>query len=70
VPGSGCALGELAVDRREASTGPATTGEPARPTTPLVIGVATIRLTSEHADDPGSLKALLQEDLRRELWPN
>ena len=31
-------------------------------------GVPTIRITSEHADDPGSLKALLQEDLRRELW--
>lgn len=31
-------------------------------------GVPTIRITSEHADDPGSLKAILQEDLRRELW--
>jgi hypothetical protein len=31
-------------------------------------GVATIRITSEQSDDPGSLKALLQEDLRRELW--
>lgn len=31
-------------------------------------GVATIRITSEYADDPRSLKALLQEDLRRELW--
>ena len=31
-------------------------------------GVPTIRITSEHADDPRSLKALLQEDLRRELW--
>src|SRR5215472_180977 len=26
-------------------------------------GVPSIRITSEHADDPGSLKALLQEDL-------
>jgi hypothetical protein len=31
-------------------------------------GVPTIRITSEHADDPGSLKAILQEDLRRQLW--
>src|SRR6266567_1581017 len=31
-------------------------------------GVPTIRITSEHADDPGSLQALLLEDLRRELW--
>jgi len=31
-------------------------------------GVPSIRITSEHANDPGSLKALLQEDLRRELW--
>lgn len=31
-------------------------------------GVQTIRIPSEHADDPGSLKALLQEDLKRELW--
>ena len=31
-------------------------------------GVPTIRITSEHADDPGSLKALIQEDLRRQLW--
>jgi very-short-patch-repair endonuclease len=31
-------------------------------------GVPTIRIASEHAADPGSLKALLQEDLRRELW--
>jgi len=31
-------------------------------------GVPTIRITSEHADDPGSLKAVLQEDLKRELW--
>jgi AbiJ N-terminal domain 3 len=31
-------------------------------------GVSTIRITSEQTDDPGSLKALLQEDLRRELW--
>lgn len=31
-------------------------------------GVPTIRITSEHAGDPESLKSLLQEDLRRELW--
>jgi len=31
-------------------------------------GVSTVRITSEHTDDPGSLKALLQEDFRRELW--
>lgn len=31
-------------------------------------GVPAIRITSEHADDPGSLKALFQEDLRRQLW--
>ncbi len=31
-------------------------------------GVPTIRITAEHADDPGSLKAILQEDLRRDLW--
>jgi hypothetical protein len=31
-------------------------------------GVPTIRIASEHADDPRSLKALLQEDLGRALW--
>ncbi len=31
-------------------------------------GVSTIRITSEQTNDPGSLKALLQEDLRRGLW--
>ena len=31
-------------------------------------GVRTIRIPSEHADDPASLKDLLREDLRRRLW--
>jgi hypothetical protein len=31
-------------------------------------GVSTIRITSEHTNDPGSLKALLEEEFRRELW--
>jgi hypothetical protein len=31
-------------------------------------GVPTIRIASEHADDPASLRELLQEDLRRRLW--
>jgi AbiJ N-terminal domain 3 len=31
-------------------------------------GVPTIRITSELAEDPESLKSILQEDLRRELW--
>ena len=31
-------------------------------------GVHTIRIPSEHADDPSSLKDLLREDLRRRLW--
>jgi hypothetical protein len=32
-------------------------------------GVHTIRIPSEHANDPTSLKELLREDLRRRLWP-
>jgi hypothetical protein len=31
-------------------------------------GVPTIRIPSEHADDPASLKNLLREDLKRRLW--
>jgi very-short-patch-repair endonuclease len=31
-------------------------------------GVRTVRIPSEHADDPASLKDLLREDLRRRLW--
>lgn len=31
-------------------------------------GVHTIRIPSEHANDPASLKELLQEDLKRRLW--
>jgi hypothetical protein len=31
-------------------------------------GIPTIRITTEHADDPESLKALLREDLGRVLW--
>ena len=31
-------------------------------------GVPTIRIASEHADDPESLRELLREDLRRRLW--
>ena len=31
-------------------------------------GVRTIRIPSEHADDPASLRDLLREDLRRRLW--
>ena len=31
-------------------------------------GVHTIRIASEHASDPTSLKALLREDLKRRLW--
>ena len=31
-------------------------------------GVRTIRIPSEHADDPASVKDLLREDLRRRLW--
>jgi len=33
-------------------------------------GVPTIRIPTEHAGDPASLKELLREDLRRRLWPN
>jgi hypothetical protein len=33
-------------------------------------GVHTIRIASEHASDPASLKDLLREDLRRRLWPS
>lgn len=33
-------------------------------------GVHTIRIPSEHADDPASLKELLREDLKRRLWPS
>ena len=31
-------------------------------------GVHTIRIASEHASDPTSLKDLLREDLKRRLW--
>lgn len=31
-------------------------------------GVHTIRIPSEHASDPASLKELLREDLKRRLW--
>ena len=31
-------------------------------------GVRTIRIPSEHANDPVTLKDLLREDLRRRLW--
>jgi hypothetical protein len=33
-------------------------------------GVHTIRIASEHASDPASLKDLLREDFRRRLWTN
>jgi AbiJ N-terminal domain 3 len=33
-------------------------------------GVHTIRIPSERASDPASLRVLLREDLRRRLWPS
>ena len=33
-------------------------------------GVHTIRIPSEHANDPVSLKELLREDIKRRLWPS
>jgi hypothetical protein len=33
-------------------------------------GVQTIRISSEHTEDPAALKALLREDIIRRLWPS
>lgn len=33
-------------------------------------GVHTIRISSEHTENPATLKELLHEDITRRLWPS